>query len=344
MADNNLSKDELKFISESYGINLLEQEVPSAFVVYNKTSFVNDDSGKRFVVKKYGPDFKRDLIKFQLRLNNFVYDQGVPAAHLLENLNGSNLTVKGNDPYSLTSFIGGRYPKKDLDDEVALAFQGLARFNQALKNFKRLEGYQELPRFSLPLTDQFQELLPYLPKTATNKIDEYVLAMIPYVSSSIESVEKDISKINHEKQLIHGNFNLTSMLIDDHKITGIFDYGLIRLDFKGVDVMHTLDLYCFDKETPELRIDDRVNLGKLEEYFAEYKKHDPKIVKQIKDMPLMLAKVGLNSLITTWGWGYKPDSTEKQRSYFEKRYSFFLNRVDIALSLSDMLVESLSRS
>ncbi len=37
MADNNLSKDELKFISESYGINLLEQEVPSAFVVYNKT-------------------------------------------------------------------------------------------------------------------------------------------------------------------------------------------------------------------------------------------------------------------------------------------------------------------
>ena len=58
-------------------------------------------------------------------------------------------------------------------------------------------------------------------------------------------------------------------------------------------------------------------------------------------MPLMLANIGLSSLITTWGRGYLPDQTQKQREYFGNRYDFFVNRVRIALDLETRLVEIL---
>ena len=58
-------------------------------------------------------------------------------------------------------------------------------------------------------------------------------------------------------------------------------------------------------------------------------------------MSLMLANIGLSSLITTWGRGYLPDQTEGQREYFGRRYDFFVNRVAIALDLEKNLIETL---
>jgi len=345
MPNEKFNDEQLRIVEDSYGIRVLNQELPELKTATNHVVIIQDDSGKKYVAKIWSNEYPADVIRSRLRIIDFMYDHGISTPRLLENLYGSKLTRVNKVNYTLTTFIEGRRANPEVTHEVSLAFSALTDFNSKLAHFKRVNEFVPLKRYSgKSLQEQFEELVPYLPKNATNEIDAYVLAHLDEVKTKISLVQERFSKLNHPKQLIHGNFNLGSTLIKDDELAGILDYNLIREDFRGVDAIHTLYLFCFEKEKENLNLEERVDWDKVKNYFSMYKIYDSEINTQIEDLPLMLANVGLNSLITTWGRGYLPEQTEKQREYFRNRYNFFVNRVAIALSLEKELIKALKEA
>jgi len=307
----------------------------------NQVVFLDTDGGERCVVKKYAPDFMPAIAEFHLRVQDFAYNSRVPTPRIIPNSRNEFLTRHEGSMYSVCAFIEGHHPEKGNQDEVDIAFEGLARINNTLENFPNKEGYAALPRFTSPLLEQFNSILPLLPHTPHDDIDEYVLGTVSHVRKWIESVEERTGKLAHLLQITHGDYNLSCVLVDQKRLAGIVDYDLLRADFRGTDAMHTIDLYCFEKERENLSPDQRVDWEKMRACFRAYKRHDPDIAEQVPDMPLMLARIGLNSLIVTWRGGYDPAATQKQREYFPARYKFFVNRVNIALELEERIVDAL---
>ena len=344
MPNKPFSDKQVKLIQDNYGLNITTQELPEWKTASNNVVVLQDIKGVKYVAKKWSEEYSEEVIRSRLRLMDFIYDHGILTPKPLENISGTKLTRSNGDNYVLTTFIPGRKADGLVLEEVAIAFSALAMFNNTLNHFPRLEEFVALPRYSELISVQFKNLEPFLPTQPKNEIDEYVLNNLDYVKATISEVEEKFSNIDHQKKLIHGNFNLGSTLINNSKLAGILDYNLIRIDFRGVDTMHTIDLYCFEKEKEGLKLEDRVNWEKMKKCFGVYKEHDNKIIEQVDDMPLMLAWLGLSSLITTWGRGYLPDQTEKQREYFKNRYNFFINRTRINLGLEQELIKALKEA
>ncbi|MFH1376334.1 MAG: phosphotransferase [Candidatus Woesearchaeota archaeon] len=344
MLREKFTPEEIDFLSRAYDLDFTpNQEFPEKGDK-NQVVFLTDSNASKYVVKKYSYDFTPQIAEFQLRLNDFVYACGVPTPKILKSINGENLTTFENNLYSLMTFVEGRHPRESVQSEINLAFHGLARFNLALGQFENLEEYEALPRFFKSHRRLLEELEPHLPRSACNDTDEYVLSQVSRVREMISTVEERLPKLGKPKQLIHGDFNLGCALINNGKLVAVVDYDLVRMDFRGTDAIHTSDLYCFDKETKDIALDDRVDWDKLKECFSEYRKFDPSIRDQIESLPLMLADVGLNSLIVTWGEGYLPTSSDAERDYFSRRYDFFNNRTEIALGLEKKLIKTLKNA
>ncbi|MBW3019059.1 phosphotransferase [Candidatus Woesearchaeota archaeon] len=341
MSKEKLTKEELDFLAAQYNIYSFDnlQELPEQGDK-NVVVFLREDNGTRFVVKKYARDFTPEITSTQLLLNDYLFSRGVPTPRVFPNVSGNLLTVQGTSLYSLMSFIEGHNPAVDNQEEIDLAFEGLARFNAIAADFQAAD-YTGLPRFSSTNRQLLEKVLPHLPKNPVDTAGIYVVSQVPKVMEMIRTVEKRIDSIQHPKQLIHGDFNLGCSLVKDGILRGIVDYDLVRPDWRGVDAIHTVDLYCFDKETKGLTLHERVDWDKMKRCFVVYKRWDPEIMEQVPHLPLMLANIGLNSLAGTWGEGYLPESTLADKSYFSRRYDFFNTRVEIALGLEEELVRAL---
>ncbi|MFH1073382.1 MAG: phosphotransferase [Nanoarchaeota archaeon] len=338
-----LERQEIEFLSDSYNILVSGQSLPSSGST-NQVVFLEEPSGKKFVAKKYTPDFTPALATFQIRVNQYAWDQQVPTPQVICNRQGEVLSVHDGRVYAVSTFLPGSHPDQKRLDEIILALKGLALLNSTLEKFTDTEGYDTLPRFKTPLHMQFEDMAKHLPEESHDEIDEYVLSHAARIRRTITEVEERIAQIRHPLQVIHGDYNLGCALVQDGKLTGVLDYDLLRKDYRGTDALHCIDLYCFEKEAEGMTLEDRVDWEKMKACFRAYREDDPGITDQLHDMPLMLANSGLNSLIITWDMGYNPAARKKHRDYFAGRYAFFVNRVNIALELEERIVDALKQA
>ncbi len=299
-----------------------------------------------YVIKRFlNADYPNDSVLFQARVSNFIYDHGQPTPEIVPNQKGQLVTIIGPYNYLLMKHIKGHHPDDKNSTELKRVFEGVARVNATLSHFKNTAGYKPIPRYSIPLQEQFDALVSLLPNEPKTEQDTFVLEHLEEVQDYITEVKRRVAKIKTPKQLIHGNINRTAALVDEGKLTGVIDYDLLRLDWRATDAMHTLDIYCFDRITPDLSLEKRVKWNKMKKLFQAYKKYDPEIVDEIALMPLGLAHdVGVNSIVITWKWGYARDAQPQQKKFFETRYAAFVNRVRIALDLEDRIINILKKA
>jgi len=340
MKKNNLNENELRMFFDYYDLNIVNQETPE-FGNKNGLFILYADNGFKFVTKIYDTDFTEKTINFQLRLNEFVYNQGIPTPKPIKNLEGSLLTNEFNNFYSLMTFIDGNHPKyPNVLGELLSVFTGLAKFNFSLLKVDFLEDYSTLPLSEFDLNYGFEEILFFLPSNPKNELDRKVLNSVPKIKELIEETVERYSQIKLEKQLIHGDLTSKNVLVNNNELSAILDYDLVKMGFRGFDLIHALDIFCFEKEK-EIDLNYMVDWDKFGKLFSNYKENDPLIEEQIEYLPLILLESGLRMLILTLGYGYKEDSTERQKDFFERRCNIFLNRIDIASKLENKIISFL---
>ena len=179
MINEEFTGKQIEVIKSNYGLNIESQTLPDWKTATNHVVILKNADGTKNVAKQYSNEYPIEVIKSRLRIMNFMYDHGIQTPHLLENKNGANVTIDNGNYYTVTTHIKGEKANKESSEEISLAFSGLARFNNTLTYFNRLNEFRPLKRYSgISLKDQFNELLSYLPKKALNKADAYVLSKI----------------------------------------------------------------------------------------------------------------------------------------------------------------------
>jgi hypothetical protein len=343
MANEPLSPDTVEALAATYGLQIARQELPESGPSMKSNAVVLVTRlGNRFVAQPYDPEqFSAGMVRFQNQASEYIRRQGIITPRVLENDHMDTVTVLPDERiFTMQDFVEGTPldPKNPEHAQAALATLGT--MNLAFTRFTDREGYAPLRRFSRPLPEQFDELAEALPATPQDGIGEYMAAVQPRMRQYALLVEEQKAGLSYERTLIHGNFTPHAAIIDPEGKVHVTGFDFLREDPRGVDVAHTLDLLCFEKEEDDIITLQRVDHRKLREGFRAYRARDPSIVDQISDMPLLLAHYGLNSLIATWR-GRTPNATPREQEYCDRRYAFFVRRVDIALEAGEDIVRTL---
>jgi Ser/Thr protein kinase RdoA (MazF antagonist) len=329
MKNRILRAEEISSIRNNYGLNLISQLPFRDGNNAETITKIKTTSKKDYVVKIYEPYFPRELIEFHAKVSNHLNRDEIPAPKVLQNKNRSLVTSFMDRNYIIMSFLPGQYPKKDAENTPEIVFSTLAKVLKSLSKFKP-ETIYEQEIYKIPLSKQlksFQDLLPNKPR---NSVDEYVLAYQERLSKLVHSVERKVDSLKIPTQIIMGDFNLETLLVSDSKVTGVLDFDFVHKNRKIFDVIHTIDLFCIDKETEEKELDKRVDWNRLERCMKAYSRVDKEIYSQIEIAPLMLQLKGLSDIIRVWKKGYEPNVSDKEKEYFKRRIKFFVYRTEIA--------------
>lgn len=340
MKNRAFNSDEIRNIADNYGVNVASQLPFKEGRTADTITKIETSSGEEAVVKMYEPYFSPEIIKFHARISNHLNKAGIPAPQVFKNKNGKLVTSFNDRNYVVMDFLKGEHPKKEDEETPEIIFSTFARVLRSLESFKPRKVYTQ-KIYTIPLSEQlesFQRLLPSQPK---NSVDEHILSYQERLSNLVKSAEKRVNSLKIPVQLIMGDFNLETLLVSDGKVTGVLDFDFVHENRKIFDVIHTIDMFCIDKETEEKELEERVDWNRLEKCMCAYARQDKSIFEQIEIAPLMLQLKGLSDIIRVWKKGYDSEASDKEREYFSRRVNFFVYRTEIATKYGDRIIQHL---
>lgn len=342
MKNRTFEYDEIKNIEENYRFKIIDQRPFEEGNTADTITKIETDSGKQFVVKMYEICFTPELIEFHARISDYLNNDGIPAPKVYQNKDKKFATPFNNKYYIVMDFLSGEHPKKDLRNIHEIIFPTLAKVHKSLSKFNPKKIYQQ-EIFTNPLSEQlklFQSLLPHQPK---NSIDEYILSYQKKLSELVNSIEEKVISLNYQPQMVMGDFNLETLLVSNEKVTGVLDFDFVHKNRRMFDVIHTIDLFCIDKEKENIPLLERVDWNKTQKCMNSYFLEDNTIYEEIEFAPLMLQLKGITDVIRVWKKGYNPESSIKEKEYFNRRVKFFVNRLEIATQYPELIIQNLKK-
>ena len=328
-----LTTEEKESISKNYGIEITNS-TPFGEGIRSNTLLLETDQEKK-VVKVYPNNFSRELIEFQAEACNFMRANNTPVPEIYPNNQGRYATPIDGTHYVIMEHKKGSFPNPNNPKIIETTFTPLFQALHALARFNPSKIYIA-PELKRPLSEQLEELQQTI-KRKEHTIDRTVREYHERLTTIYEQTRERIKKLQIPRQLILGDYNLGSLLID-HKKPSIIDFDRIHEQISIFDIMHCIDNLFIDKESPNKNLEDRVNWQKLRQTAKFCGTHYPQFRDQIYAFPLMHQLLALTNLITTWNDTYQGD---EDPAYFERTKKPYIRRLEIPTQLADRFIETL---
>jgi Ser/Thr protein kinase RdoA (MazF antagonist) len=330
-----LNKKDLLNIKFNYGVDIKSQ-VPFSQGMRSNTLFVETSLGKR-VIKIYPNNFSFNLIEFQARACNHMNNCGVPTPRIFSNRDNSFTTPIEDTNYVVMEHRDGRSLSEKGFNVANYNLEAIAISLDSLASFE-VDKLYEAPEIEISLEDQFKELQINLGKKGKKNVDPLVWNYQNKLSEIYDNLKKGLEEHESSKQLILGDFNSGSLLVNDGAISGILDFDNIQYQLKSYDFMHFFDIFYVDKESANISLEERVNWDALEKCIEIYSNFDSEIKEHIESFPFAYQLLGFRNLIDVWGNYYAGRSDS---DYFEEKKFHYLPRVEIPFLFGDKILEVL---
>ena len=219
----------------------------------NLSFFVTASSGE--YVLRCSRAFSRktvDGLKFEVRLIEYLREQGYPAPQLVPSRRGEGYVEWDGTFYLMTVLIpGSRY---DPDSPAHLAAAGRA-FGDYHRLVRGLPGpYYTRPSslLSVLAPPSVGVLLGGVERLAEGLLDAEERAGLndtfSYLRGQLASVHRELAELYPvlEKLVVQGSFGRTALIFDGDALAGVVDYDRARLEVRGIDLAYAVRGFCCD--------------------------------------------------------------------------------------------------
>lgn len=191
---------------------------------------VVDTAGGRFLVKTYKNDpVVLDALRFQHRLSDHLYENGVPVARIQRGRDGKGIVVveRENWALELQAFVEGE-PMQVSSQTLAIAAEALGRFHAVCRDLPRPPRDAQMWRFSEVPRESFAKLYE-IAKTQGDEstVTKYCNEIVLFLRDAAKKLDWE-ARNKFETGLIHGDYHGGNLLFRDDKLMAIVD-----LEFAG---------------------------------------------------------------------------------------------------------------
>ena len=333
-----LFQEEIGNIESNYDFIIRENRLLSGGMRSN-TVYLDTNNGKK-VVKIYPNNFSYQLIDFQARACIHLHDDNIPAPNVVFNSQNRLVTPIDDTNYIVMDHLEGEPPRTDDVDIINLTFRPLARVLNSLSRFD-YSGIRVAPELEIPLSEQLLELSENIIRRGKNRVDPVVWDYNGRLNDIYSNLSERLANFNLPTQLVLGDYNSRSILVNKGEVKGIVDFDFLHLQGKGYDFMHLFDILFVDKLTKGISLEQRVDFDKIRKAMTVYSEEDADISSHITSFPTMLQLLGIRNLVDVWGNYYAGRS---DRGYFDKMKEHYIPRLEVGVQLEDRIIETLSEA
>jgi len=329
-----LSKKEIAKIEDSYyPLKIKDFRLLSGGMRSNTVELRTSEGAK--VLKVYPGNFDKELIDYHSMISNYLNWNGVPAPEVFPNGDFDLATPLGDTHCTLMDYLPGVPPSNNGRRIGEYVFGSLAKVTQVLSKYPWKKDIVA-PELRAPLDSQVSGLLDTIEGLGESRVDSFVWEYRDRLREVSESVWKPYR--DYRRQVIIGDFNLGSVLVDKGEVSGVIDFDMVHNQGTGFDFMHSFDLLYVDRSEGEVSLEGRVDWEGLKRSIGIYSEIFPEVSEDIETFPMMYKILGLRNLVDVWGNFYSGDADGE---FFRDRRLSYIPRLEIPMILGDRIVETL---
>jgi Ser/Thr protein kinase RdoA (MazF antagonist) len=222
-----VSKESLTSVLKEYGIKVFEHELPESGVS-NVNVIIKLEGEKKYVLRILRKNKKSEAeIKLEIDFQNFLAGNLLPVPKAIQNSNNKLITLlEVNGTFwqcVLIEFLEGRHPDMTYFSENNNFLKSLAHQNANLYNISlRYHGKYEKKQLSNLSETSSAKIIENLVKDMDlSKIKNQDLVNI---INDRNTLYQDIDELELTYSLIHDDINITNILLNHDKISGILDF------------------------------------------------------------------------------------------------------------------------
>jgi len=283
-AITSLTKEDFNKILNKYSLGQHKSHKHLDWALANTVYLLKTTKSK--CILKVCEQSKEDLLKFQIKIIDYLEEKNLPVANVVKTNEGKEILHYNKKPILIQKFVEGKHPRKinkNLMKDIGNLF-GL--MHKHLLKLKLQGKHTWRDHFKLS-PDKIGTILGI-----NFKIEEQNL---------IQQLQK-INKNKLRKCIIHSDLRDINLLADKNKIKAIIDWDDAHEDYLSYDI----GVFLLD---PSVK-NRKVNQKDIKLFFQEYQKHI-KLTKEEKEAVYHFIKVRLLSTIV---WCSKQITIHKEHT------------------------------
>ena len=257
-------------IREHYDLGEVEtpEQLVEAHQRRHRKLIIKTDKG-RFLVKTYSRDpHILDALRFQHRLSDHLFTNGLPVARIQRATNGKGIVEVDDWALELQQFVGGEAMEMS-GEHLAISASALGHFHQVCRDVPRPPRDARMWRFSEVPRTTFAKLFELAKQQGDEAaVTENCNQIALFLHDAAKELDWD-ARNKFETGLIHGDWHGGNLLFRDNQLAAVLD-----LEFAGdgcylEDLAYGVSNLCIRTTSVPEYLDARTNV--LLDYYQCYR-------------------------------------------------------------------------
>lgn len=278
-------------VLENYSIRNIDniKEIPHSNV--NSLNLLLTNNSKNYVLHKFQDNSTSQRIEKMCAIIDFCSKKGIKVSEPIKNKNNKFYT----NGYYITKFHQGKFSNNSLIEIKNLA-TSIAHLHRCLSKIKINYNFKPKSKLYAYLSknelSKIQSLIHSKHNLdATNKMLAKNFDFVVQQMSDCKKLEKQLKNKNFSKQLIHGDFNPSNVIFNNHDVAAILDFNQMRKGLVIEDVSFASIRFSYKSNFSKKSLSSRI-----EKFLYEYQKINPIETNQYQYFHFFLKRPFVNAL------------------------------------------------
>jgi homoserine kinase type II len=230
-----ISEEVLRSVLDRFGLSEARFVRSFEASTRNDNLLVASGNGEQFVLRRYRRNRDLPRIEFQLRFQQWLFEQGFPTPRVVLAGDGQSLVVTDAGPFGVCTYIEGDYYDYDRPAHRAEAGRRLAEFHMLTASFPEPMGEYELKQ---PIrewwSDPERELAELVSVFGADLHEE-----LPLIREWIRGLHGGLSLEEFDALpagWIHNDYHGRNVLFQEDRIAALLDYDKVQIAPYAVEI------------------------------------------------------------------------------------------------------------
>jgi len=246
-------------------------------------NFLVDATDATYVLRRYRRNNNESRVRFQLRFQQYLLDQGFPTSQIILSTTGDHLAIEDSGLWSLFAFVEGNEFDFSSTAQVVDAAGWLAEFHRMAASFDEPEVVFEVNREWCDWWSAGDNELRALAAMFTGRgVDDDLAFLRDWYAESIgEWPAERVDQL--PRGWIHGDWHGRNMVFVGDEVRGVFDFDPLRRGVTIEDLARAV--FMFGRESrPSRHI--RLDVARL--FLDEYRRRRDLAPEELNAIPFVM--------------------------------------------------------